>query len=160
MAFPSGYTQDPIPDLTMPNSAYSNQAGLSVQMTAEERAADKASAQATIYELDQEIARARANGKLDTVAELTAYRERINGQQSTASQIGEYWDAVVNAPRKLMDKTTGVDSKNPDSGIAGFISRWIPSLGVMILGIAFLILALLAAKNTAPIVASAFKGKT
>ena len=160
MAFPSGYTQAPIPGLTMPNSAYSNQAGLSVQMTDKERAADKASAQATIYELDQEISRARANGKLDTVAILTAERERIAGQQSATSQIGDLWDSVVNAPRILMDKTTGVDSSKPEeAGILDFFSRGIASIGVMVLGIAFVILALMSSKSVAPVVTNIAKGK-
>lgn len=143
-------------------SKESNLPGI-VAMTPEEKAADAASAKATIYELDQEIARARANNQLEKVAILTAERERINGQQTTTgqkSQLGELWDSIVNAPRALMDKTTGTDSTKPDeSGIMGFISRWIPSLGVMVLGIAFVILALLSIKNAAPVVANIAKGK-
>lgn len=132
-------------------------------MTPEERAADAASAKATIYELDQEIARARANNDLKKVAILTRERERINGQQPTVnmqSQLGELWDSIVNAPRTLMDKTTGVDSSKPEeAGILGFFSRLIPSIGVMVLGIAFVILALMSIKSVAPVVTNIAKGK-
>lgn len=144
---------------------YSKQSNLPgiVAMTPEERAADAASAKATIYELDQEIARARANNDLKKVAILTQERERINGQQPTVnmqSQLGELWDSIVNAPRTLMDKTTGVDSSKPEEApIPGFFSRWIPSIGVMVLGIAFVILALMSVKSVAPVVTNIAKGK-
>lgn len=142
---------------------YSKQSNLPgiVALTPEERAADAESAKATIYELDQEIARARANNQTEKVAILTAERERISGQtKSVTDQIGDYWDSIVNAPRALMDKTTGVDSSKPEeAGILGFFSRWIPSLGVMVLGIAFVILALMSIKSVAPVVTNIAKGK-
>ena len=123
----------------------------------EEKTADAESNKASLPELDNEIAAAKKRGDLQTAAILTAERERIAGQESTSSG-PSFWDdpfgTLESLPQKAVDTTTGAAS-----AAGGLITKWIPSVGVILLGIAFVIVALLFVKSSAPAIVATVKEK-